>query len=281
MKTECVKDIFHGEIGQNFPSSKGEREEDLLEILYEWQKNGTQPTSSELCSKLDMAKRELNYYLKQMVKHGYLYNLDNRERLKLTEFGKFQGAQCRFRHERLAQFFQLIGMEEKQAEEDACRMEHVLSDEATKKICNFLNYGDTYDRVMRNANLYSMYREGWYEFYMGIYYTEKRYPRILAKEFFLFSDEIALNVKSAESYFYLRKKDEAEMDSIDSIWYRDEEEWKQAEETKEGYQIPSDIFIFTVCTDDPVTEGSCMIAFPPRIQPPKEEDIRELNVHIW
>lgn len=55
MKTECVKDIFHGEIGQNFPSSKGEREEDLLEILYEWQKNGTQPTSSELCSKLDMA----------------------------------------------------------------------------------------------------------------------------------------------------------------------------------------------------------------------------------
>ena len=160
-------------------------------------------------------------------------------------------------------------------------MEHVLSDEATKKICNFLNYGDSYDRVMRNVNLYSMYREGWYEFYMGIYYTEKRYPRILAKEFFLFSDEIALNVKSAGSYFYLRKKDEAEMDSIDSIWYRDEEEWKQAEETKEGYQIPSDIFIFTVCTDDPVTEGSCMIAFPPRIQPPKEEDIRELNVHNW
>ena len=38
MKTECVKDIFHGEIGQNFPASKGEREEDLLEILYEWQK---------------------------------------------------------------------------------------------------------------------------------------------------------------------------------------------------------------------------------------------------
>lgn len=278
MKTESANNIFHGEIGKNFPSSKGEREEDLLEILYEWQKSGNQLTSLELCSKLDMAKRELNYYLKQMVKHGYLYSPDNKEELYLTEFGKSQGAECRFRHERLAQFFQLIGMEEKQAEEDACRMEHVLSDEATKKICNFLNYGDTYNRVMRKANLYSVYWEGWYEFYMGIYDTEKRYPRILAKEFFSFSDEIALEVKSAGSYFYLKEKDGAEMGSV---WYRGDMVWKQAEETKEGYQIPSDIFNFTVCTDDPVTEGDCMIAFPPGKQPPKEEDIRELNVHIW
>ena len=112
-------------------------------------------------------------------------------------------------------------------------------------------------------------------------YLLRRDIRIFVKEFFLFSDEIALNVKSAGSYFYLRKKDEAEMDNIDSIWYRDEEEWKQAEETKEDLSNPSDVFMFTICTDDPVTEGSCMIAFPPRIQPPKEEDIRELNVHIW
>ena len=89
------------------------------------------------------------------------------------------------------------------AEEDACRMEHVVSDETVQQICNFVNYGSTFEHALRNTDLRYRYEPREYSFLMGIYYMEKTCPRRLAGEFKNYKEQIRLHVKKEDSYFEL------------------------------------------------------------------------------
>ena len=149
-----MEEAFNGEIGHNMFYTKEEREEDVLETLYLWWREGKSITIPEVCIEFDMTKRELSYIIKQMVKHGYVQRTEKDGGLELTSFGKAQGAECLARHQHLTQFIQMIcGLDESSAEENACRMEHVVSGEVIHGICDFMKYGDSYDRTVRNANL--------------------------------------------------------------------------------------------------------------------------------
>lgn len=273
------KDTFGGAIGRNVPSTTEEREEDLLEKLYLWWKDGRSVTIPEICIRLHMTKREVAFLMKKMIKHGYLKETDKNEELVLTAFGKAQGAECLARHEYLTQFLQLVcGLTDDQARENACRMEHVISGEVVQGICDFLKNGDTYDRVIRNMNLGQRYEDGVYQFCMGIYRTEKRYPRILADEFYSFLEQVWLKVGEGKSGFCLQKKKKEEPENL---WYKCEGGWKKAEDTEEGFYIPTEVFAFTVSWTSLITEGDGMIAFTSGENLPKEADCRELNIHLW
>lgn len=52
-------------------------------------------------------------------------------------------------------------------------MEHVVSDETVQQICNFVNYGSTFEHALRNTDLRYRYEPREYSFLMGIYYMEK------------------------------------------------------------------------------------------------------------
>lgn len=276
---EKEEHIFNGEIGQNIPSSNAKREEDLLETMYLWWKGGRPLTVPNLCVCLDLSRRELNHLVKKMVGHGYLHAVEKDEELKLTAFGKAQGAECQARHQYLTQFLQMAcDLEEEEAQENTCRVEHVVSKEVIQGICEFLKYGDTYDRVIHNLDLCTIYEEGSYEFCMSIYRTEQRYPRILADEFYAFHDCILLEVDARESWLYLREKD----DNFSRIlWYKTKGGWTRAKKEAKGFRVPTDLFAFTVSTAVLITEGDGMVAFTDTDRLPGEEDCRELNIHIW
>lgn len=279
MEQEKKTDTFEGAIGRNVPSTTEEKEEDLLETLYLWWKDGRSITIPEICIRLNMTKRELGFLLKKMIKHGYLKETEKNEEIVLTAFGKAQGAECLARHKYLTQFLQMVcGLTEDKARENACRMEHVISGEVVQGICDFLKNGDTYDRVIRGMNLGQMYEDGVYQFCMGIYRTEKRYPRILADEFDSFSELVTLEVNGEKSSFCLQKKQE---DCSGNLWYQCEDGWKRAESTEKGFHIPTEIFAYTISPASLITEGDGMIAFTNGESLPKESDCRELNLHIW
>ena len=82
-------------------------------------------------------------------------------------------------------------------------MEHVVSDETVQQICNFVNYGSTFEHALRNTDLRYRYEPGEYSFLMGIYYMEKTCPRRLAGEFKNYKEQIRLHVKKEDSYFEL------------------------------------------------------------------------------
>lgn len=278
-KEQGEENIRIGEIGRNVPPSEEEKEEDLLEMLYLWWGKGKALTVIDIVIETGMKKREVNTLIKRMVKHGYLADPDGNTELRLTDFGKAQGAECVSRHEKLVQFLQMVsGMDEEEAGEDACRLEHVISKKGIQGISDFLKYGDVYDRIIRNPDFLSLYGEGKHEMCMGIYYAEKRQPRILAKEFAWFEDELILEAGNDGGHFHLCLLDK---DRPCTLWYRKEDTWEKAERTENGYRIPARIFTYRISAAVPVMEGMAMIAFPDGEQKPAAMDCRELNVHLW
>ena len=231
------------EIGENFAVSQEEKEEDLLERLYLWRQEGRPLWPAELCVHMKITRRELNQLMRQMVRYGYLEEPEERRELEMTPLGRARGAECLARHQRLTQLIQMVcDLDEEQAEENACRMEHVVSRNVIVGIEQFLRSGDTHDRILKNTDLSTLYEPGNYEFCMGIYRPEKRYPRILAEEFFLFVPEIRLNVKEDGSFFSLKKRDSGHPEQV---WYRKRDRWHQAEQEYGEFRIPTAALTYT------------------------------------
>lgn len=278
------------ETDTQLPSSRREIEEDMLEQICLIANAGAEITVEKLCDRMDMSKREVTFYLKQLKTHGYVVRekdtytgLQGKEAesgIFLTELGKITGEEFQYRHEILRQFLQFVGVSEEKAEEDACRMEHVISEETVQQICNFVDYGDTFERILKQPDLRSWYRPGSYQFLMGIYQIEKTYPRRFAREFKRFSENIRLHVTEDESSFELIKR-EGEASS-QNLWYKDPEQgWIQAEERMENPRIPSVAFKFLTRCQDPIIEGVALIAFTRKGEKPVDWNSRELDVHIW
>ena len=278
------------ETDTQLPSSRREIEEDMLEQICLMANAGAGITVEELCSRMDMSRREVNFYLKQLKTHGYVVREKDtctglqRRRAEsgifLTELGKITGEEFQYRHEILTQFLQFVGVSEEKAKEDACRMEHVISEETVQQICNFVDYGDTFERILKQSDLRIWYRPGSYQFLMGIYQIEKTCPRRFAREFKHFSENIWLHVTEDESSFELIKR-EGEASS-QNLWYKDPEQgWMQAEERMGNPRIPSGAFKFLTRCQDPIIEGVALIAFTRKGEKPVDWNSRELDVHIW
>lgn len=255
------------------------REEEILETLYQWWKEQKALTVPKLYGYHKLTPEEGSRLIHSLIKKGCLENMENSEELVLTDLGKATAAENLAGHQYLTEFLQITcGIEEEKAQENACRMEHVIDGEVITGVREFLKYGDTCDRIVKNLNLHSMYEKGSYTFYMGIYCMEQRYPRILAEEFYHFSEGIRLEVEREQSSFYLREKEQGK---FFHLWYKDHSGWKLAERTAWGFRIPAEIFTFTTSSRIPIMEGDGVIAFSEGDSLPGEENCRELNVHIW
>lgn len=144
--------------------SRREIEEDILEELCGVERRCGALTVEGVSGLLGMAEREVVYYLRQMKRHGYVeFSLDE-GKIWLTELGRVTGEECRYRHETFTQFLQFVGVKSETAQEDACRMEHIVSEETVRQVCNFVNYGETFERVLRYTDLSYRYAPGEYFF---------------------------------------------------------------------------------------------------------------------
>lgn len=111
-----------------------------------------------------------------------------------------------------------------------------------------------------------------------LYELERRNPRFLAAEYEKLEHSAILRIKKSKNCFLLRTKKE---ESLGVVWYRREEEWIQAKKEKDVYQLPTDIFTYTVNTGVPITEAVAIIATTRFDQKPLQIDYRELNIHVW
>ena len=159
--------------------ARGELEEDLLEYVYRTWRQGRQITSKEYAREVNITGYEAAGLVRSLVKKGFLCEPENGH-LELSDKGKLEGMECLARHEKLTQFFQMVsGMDQQRAQEDACRVEHYISPEGLKGIENFLQYGDVYDRVYDDMDLYTFYEDGEFPMAFGLYEPERRNPRFL------------------------------------------------------------------------------------------------------
>ena len=224
-KGKMVKKIENRNI--DVTKARGELEEDLLEYVYRTWRQGRQITSKEYAREVNITGYEAAGLVRSLVKKGFLCEPENGH-LELSDKGKLEGMECLARHEKLTQFFQMVsGMDQQRAQEDACRVEHYISPEGLKGIENFLQYGDVYDRVYDDMDLYTFYEDGEFPMAFGLYEPERRNPRFLAPEYGKLEHSVILRVKKSQNCFLLKtKKDE----SIGYVWYRRDDEWIQAKE---------------------------------------------------
>lgn len=65
-----------------------------------------------------------------ILKNGGFITVDKAGYITLTETGKARATKIYERHTLLTEFLQLIGVDADTAAEDACKMEHIISDES-------------------------------------------------------------------------------------------------------------------------------------------------------
>lgn len=82
--------------------------------------------SIDVANELNFSKPSVSYAMKMFRENGYV-TVDENGYLHLTEAGQIIADRTYERHRLLTRFFELIGVDDKTAEEDACRIEHVIS----------------------------------------------------------------------------------------------------------------------------------------------------------
>ena len=114
--------------------------EDYLETIYRLRgigKNGVR--SSDVASQLQVAKPSVNRALRNLMEGGWITQ-EPYALIFLTETGQRLAEEIFNRHRTLQRFLRdVLGVEEPVAEADACRMEHVISEQTLAKLQQFLD----------------------------------------------------------------------------------------------------------------------------------------------
>ena len=107
--------------------------EDYLETIYILKNQKGMVRSIDVAHHLDFSKPSVSRAVTNLKREGYLEMREDGE-LLLTKKGLATAEKIYERHTILTALFTSIGVEEKVAAEDACRVEHVISDETFARL---------------------------------------------------------------------------------------------------------------------------------------------------
>lgn len=111
--------------------------EDYLETMLRLKKEKGYIRSIDIARHLEVSKPSVSYATKRLRENGYITMADDGH-IELTDSGFAIAAKIDERHRTLFRFLTKIGVSEETAAEDACRIEHDLSDETFRAICRHL-----------------------------------------------------------------------------------------------------------------------------------------------
>ena len=107
--------------------------EDYLETILMLQKSRGQVRSIDIANEMNFTKPSVSIAMKNLREKGYITMADNGY-ITLTESGKKRAESVLERHTILADLLISIGVNEETAREDACKVEHDLSEESFEAI---------------------------------------------------------------------------------------------------------------------------------------------------
>ncbi|MBR0473069.1 MAG: metal-dependent transcriptional regulator [Methanosphaera sp.] len=117
-----------------------ENVEEYLETIYKKSLTDNMAKTTEISKDLGIAPGSVTQMLKKLEEEGYV-NYYQYKGVKLTDKG-YKIAESIVRKHRLLETFlyNTLGIEMEDLHEQACAMEHSLSDEAERKLCQLLEY---------------------------------------------------------------------------------------------------------------------------------------------
>ena len=108
--------------------------EDYLETILRLKQQMGQVRSIDIARDLDYSKPSVSRAMKILSEKGLVY-MDGRKFVHLTDEGLAKAESVASRHQLFKDMLtEIFGVSEETAEEDACRIEHVISQESFEKI---------------------------------------------------------------------------------------------------------------------------------------------------
>ena len=112
--------------------------EDYLEAILTLQQRNGQVRSIDVAQELGYSKPSVSIAMKKLREQGYA-RMDESGLLSLTPEGEAVARGVYERHKTLKKALMLLGVDEEEAAEEACKLEHAISDSTLEKIKAYLN----------------------------------------------------------------------------------------------------------------------------------------------
>lgn len=113
--------------------------EDYLEAIYLLSLDRKVARIKEISDRLSVSKPSVVQAIKELKKRNFL-SQESYGYIELTDAGIKKAKEILKKHLILKEFFvKVIGVSEENAEKDACKVEHILSEEAFSKIISFMS----------------------------------------------------------------------------------------------------------------------------------------------
>ncbi len=114
--------------------------EDYLETIYNFIEENKSIRAIDISHALNVSRASVTEALKKLASKN-LINYGRYDVISMTEEGKKQAVSVISKHRALHHFFEsILGLSSEEASENACRIEHVISENALDRIVAFTEY---------------------------------------------------------------------------------------------------------------------------------------------
>lgn len=116
--------------------------EDYFETIYILKKRNGSVRAIDIVNEMDFSKPTVSVAMKKFRENGFI-TVDPDGQINLTQQGLFIAERTFEKHNVIARALLMLGVSEETAYEDACRIEHCISDESFTAIKDFLKKAGT------------------------------------------------------------------------------------------------------------------------------------------
>lgn len=116
-------------VGENMKSILQESSENYLETILILSRDGNKVRSIDIANELGFTRPSVSIAMKKL-RENHLIEVDNDGYITLTDEGLKIAESMYERHTIISNWLIELGVDEKTAIEDACKMEHVISDQS-------------------------------------------------------------------------------------------------------------------------------------------------------
>ena len=116
--------------------------EDYFETIYILKKRNGSVRAIDIVNEMGFSKPTVSVAMKKFRENGFI-TVDRDGQINLTQQGLFIAERTFEKHNVIARVLLMLGVSEKTAYEDACRIEHCISDESFTAIKDYLKKAGT------------------------------------------------------------------------------------------------------------------------------------------
>lgn len=113
--------------------------EEYLEVIYELIQEKGYARTIDISSRLNVKPPSVTEMIQKLDENGFLV-YEKYRGLKMTSKGEALAKSVCKRHKTLATFLKIIGVDEKIAEEDACKIEHNINPITMDRLTKFVDF---------------------------------------------------------------------------------------------------------------------------------------------